>query len=174
MVSLRAKDSKPKKGPVADFKKKKKKVGKEVKRSNVTSVKVKSRKINMPVQNDITSIETVSDRGDLNQILKGCHHYSPSTRISNLEELKRFVTSNRKSESYVAYIIPSLLELLYDEDRDVRKAVLAASIVIFKTFRSTAFSAVSSISVTYICSGLTSIHKVMENITSTNFKNSNG
>lgn len=159
MVHLRLKDSKPKK-PVADFKKKKRKVGKEVKRSNVTNISVKSKKINMPLQNDLTAKENLSEREDLLRLLKSCHHYSAPTRISSLDQLKQFVTNCQSTESYVTLIVPSLMELLYDEDSDVRKALFSVIVFTFKSFRSGSFGAVASVSVTYICSGLTSIHKV--------------
>lgn len=157
MVHLRAKDSKARK--LGDFSKKRRKVGKVVQRSNVTNIKVKSKKIHIPLQNEVTSKNKLNDKENLDRILRNIHHYSSGVKISALEELKQFLSASSFVESFIALIVPSLMELLYDENMDTRKSLKFAILLILKSTQSTSLASIASVAITYICSGLTSLHK---------------
>jgi len=162
MVSLRAKDSKAKKQ--GDFTKKKRKVGKIVKRSNVTKIVVKSKQIRIPAQSSVND-SVLSEKAQLDKLLRNIQHYSANVKISALEEFKPYFQNlNKKSSSvsssYVALLMPSLLELLYDEDMDTRKALKSAIVNVLKSCASVTLLPIATLVVTYVCSGLTSLHKV--------------
>jgi hypothetical protein len=89
------------------------------------------------------------------------HHSTPS-RTAALEDLKSLLASCHNAESYVSLVFPPALELLFDEERDVRNALHALLSSLLTRFSSSSFVAIVPIMITYICSGLTNLHKVRE------------
>ena len=161
MVKVRARDVKVKVG--SDFAKKKVKVGRKVLRANLTEIRVKSKLINMPTQST-----GVSDDGSDNSqaamtlALKQLHHHSETIRLTALQKLKDMLTSNASQieSSFVTLVLPEVIELLFDQEKDVRVAVNEVVLMMLTKYASDDFLSVISIMVTYICSGLTHLHKV--------------
>ena len=157
MTKVRAKNLKAKIQP--DFKRKTARVGKKVVKSNVTVIKVQAKHIHVPVQNQMMAKKAGSEQELVEKILKQLSHHSSSARTSSLEELRSFVAVATNAQSYMSIICPQVLELLFDEEKDVRKALLSFMSYVMSSFPSSAFVAVVPIMVSYLCGGLTSLLK---------------
>ena len=147
---------------VVDFKKKVVKVGRKVKKNNVTTIKVQSKRIQIPLQSQITRKEVQNEKVVLDAILRQLSHYSSPTRQIAIRDLKDFLDDSPHAETYVAMVLPQTMELLYDDERDTRKALLGFFSSILSRFPSSSFSSVKSLMMTYLCSGLTSLLKVQK------------
>lgn len=158
MAKVRGRSVKPKiqKG---DFSKKKTKVGRKVKRANVTEIKVKSRRIVVPLQNQGISEDGESNREAINRVIKQLHHYSESTRLNALNRVKDMLNTKISEESFVTLVLPEVIELLFNDEKETRSVVTEVISSMFAKFPSDAFLPVLSVTVTYICSGLTNLHK---------------
>jgi hypothetical protein len=143
---------------VKDFKKKKGKVGKKVLRSTVTKIDVSSKRIHLPLQSLLTSHNASDEKDLLDRITRQLQHYNGPLRTNALEDLKQLMINSTNAEKYIAMIVPQVIELLFDEDRDCRKACVTLMSALLSHHPSQSFTAVASIMITYICSGLTSIH----------------
>lgn len=157
MGGLRAKDSKPKK--VNDFKKVKAKVGKKVNRGPVTVIRVKSKKIIMSVQKSLQE-KSGDEISQITLLTRQFHHHSASNRLIALTGVKELLESSEHTESYIALILPAAMELLFDEEKDTRKALLSFVDSLTKKYPQSAFESIASVISTYCCSGLTSLKKV--------------
>ena len=144
-------------GGVKDFQRKKVKVGKTVKRSNVTEIKVKARRIDMPTL-DIGSLSSLGPRELLSRLLKQLSHHASHTRTHAILYLKDFFSDIQISSSYVTMALPSILEVLFDSSSEVRKSLLILLSVILHSFESEILRSITDIIVTYMCSGLTSLN----------------
>jgi hypothetical protein len=158
MAKVRARAVKPKiqKG---DFAKKKGKVGRKVKRANVTEIKVKSRRIVVPLQNQGVSDDGGSNKEAINRVIKQLHHYSESTRLNALNRVKDMLGNDVAEESFVTLVLPEVIELLFNEEKETRSVVVEVVSLTMSKFPAGAFLPVISVVVTYLCSGLTHIHK---------------
>lgn len=150
--------SKSTKSTVEDFKRKRTKVGRKVKKNNVTTIKVQSKRINIPLQSNLDGSHSQKDV--FARILRQFSHHSSQTRVAALEDLKSFLKSVAHPESYIALFFPSAMELLFDDERETRKALLVILSSVLGRFSSRCFASISSLIITYLCSGLTSLHKV--------------
>ena len=159
MGKISAKDVKPKTQP-GDFKKKKAKVGRKIKPANITKIKVQTKRIQIPLQAHITGERLENERDLLEKALKLLQHHSTPSRTAALEDIKSLLASCHNAESYVSLVFPPALELLFDEERDVRNALHALLSSLLARFSSSTFVAIAPIMITYICSGLTNLHKV--------------
>lgn len=157
MGGLRAKDSKPKK--VNDFKKVKAKVGKKVNRGPVTVIKVKAKKIVMSVQKSLQG-KSGDEISQITLLTRQFHHHSASNRLIALTGVKELLESSENTESYIALVLPAAMELLFDEEKDTRKALLLFVDSLTKKYSKSAFESIASVISTYCCSGLTSLKKV--------------
>lgn len=162
MGGLRAKDSKPKK--VNDFKKVKTKVGKKVNRGPVTVIKVKSKKIIMSVQKSLQE-KSGDEISQITLMTRQFHHHSASNRLIALTGVKDLLENSDNAESYIALVLPAAMELLFDEEKDTRKALLVFVDSLTKKYSKAAFESIASVISTYCCSGLTSLKKVSVSIT---------
>ena len=144
-------------GGVKDFQRKKVKVGKTVKRSNVTEIKVKARRIDMPTL-DIGSLSSLGPRELLSRLLNQLSHHASHTRTHAILYLKDFFSDIQISSSYVTMALPSILEVLFDSSSEVRKSLLILLSVILHSFESEILRSITDIIVTYMCSGLTSLN----------------
>lgn len=158
MTKLRAKNLKPKLQP--DFKKKTVKVGRKVARSNATVVKVQSKHIQVPIQAQMLAKKVENESQLVEKILKQLSHHSTLAREAAIEELGQFMDSSVQAQLFVSQAVPGALELLYDEEKGVRKAMLKVFSSILSKFPASSFEPVTSIMLTYLCSGLTSLVKV--------------
>lgn len=158
-MKIRAGGNKAKPKIQQDFKRKTAKVGKKVARSNVTEIKIASKRISLALQSNITARAPGDEREVLQKLLKQLHHYSASSRVVALEELRALAASSNNSESYISLIVPQAMELLFDDDYAARKALIALLQVLLLRFKSASFTSIASIAITYICSGLTSLNK---------------
>jgi hypothetical protein len=159
-MKIRPKNVKPKLQKTVDFAKKKSKVGRKVKRENVTQIKINSKSIHIPLQNEITTDSAKDDKDILNQILHQLHHYSSTNKIMALHDLRMFMNSKVGAESYTSLVLPEAMELLFDDDREIRAALLQLLSIVIKLFQPQSLIAVLSVTMTYICSGITSLNKV--------------
>ena len=113
-----------KKQPYSDFKKKTAKVGRKVKGGNVTKIEVTSKRIQIPLQSQITAAKPENEQENLRVLLKTLQHYSGPARTTALEDLKELLANSPSTESYISLIFPPALELLFDDERDTRKALV--------------------------------------------------
>jgi len=156
-------DGKKKKasGPVKDFKRKTAKVGRKVSRGNVTKIVVATKHIHIPVQSAMSMQAPADERATLDKLYKQLKHYSAPVRLQSMLQLTQVVASSRHTESYISMLVPKALELLFDEDGDTRKALLALMVEVVPKYRSEAFASIVSVAVTYLCSGLTSLNALI-------------
>ena len=154
----------------SDFEKKKVKVGKKVKRANVTEIKVKSKKINVPLQNLEHGNEDITTRDGLNHLIGQLHHYSEPVRVGALGRLKDTLLASctsqlsgkrRLDHSLTTLLLPEVIELVFNEEKGTRIAVREAASTFFAAYDESAFISIAPVLVTYICSGLTNLHKVI-------------
>ena len=148
-----------KKQPYSDFKKKTAKVGRKVKGGNVTKIEVTSKRIQIPLQSQITAAKPENEQENLRVLLKTLQHYSGPARTTALEDLKELLASSPSTESYISLIFPPALELLFDDERDTRKALVTLLTSLLTRFSSQSFLSIVPVTITYICSGLTSLNK---------------
>ena len=126
----------------------------------MTEIKIQSKRIHIPLQNQITYRSPEDEKGVLDKLLRQLQHYSGPSRTSALDELKHLVHSSPNVEAYISIILPPSMELLFDEERDTRRALIALLTALFSRFPSSSFVSIISIAITYVCSGLTSLGKV--------------
>lgn len=148
-----------KKQPFSDFKKKTAKVGRKVKSSNVTKIEVTSKRIQIPLQSQITVTKPENEQENLSLLLKTLQHYNGPARTTALEDLKELLAVSLASESYISIIFPPALELLFDDERDTRKALISLLTTLLDRYPSHSFLSIVPVTITYICSGLTSLNK---------------
>ena len=147
-----------------DFEKKKIKVGKTIKKANVTKITMQSKKINIPTQSHITTNTQESEKDTIDKLLRQFHHYNSSMKVNALEECKNFLANMKDISPYIAIIVPTAMELLYDEDQNCREALLSFMNFVLKSCKSISFQSIISVIITYTCSGLTSLGKVISYI----------
>ena len=145
------------KGP-KDFKRKTAKVGRKVQRDNVTEIKVAIKHIHIPMQTSMIIQAPADERATLDKLYKQLKHYSVPIRMTALTQITNLISSSAHTESYISILVPKCLELLFDEDGDVRKNLLTLMADLIPRHNSMAFASVISVAVTYICSGLTSLN----------------
>jgi Rix1 complex component involved in 60S ribosome maturation len=148
-----------KKQPYSDFKKKTAKVGRKVKGGNVTKIEVTSKRIQIPLQSQITATKPENEQENLGLLLKTLQHYSGPARTTALEDLKDLLSTSPSTESYISLIFPSALELLFDDERETRKALIVLLKSLLSRFPSQSFVSIVPVTITYVCSGLTSLNK---------------
>lgn len=158
MVKVRSRAVKPK--VLNDFSKKKGKIGRKVKRANVTEIKVKSRRIVVPTQNQGILEDGETGRDAINRVVKQLHHYSESTRLNALHRVKDMLNSGMVFDSFVTLVLPEVIELLFNDEKDPRSVVTDVVSLMLSKYPSDVFLPVISVTITYICSGLTHLHKV--------------
>ena len=112
MSKIRAKVVRPKgKG---DFKKLRAKVGKKVARANVTKISVKSKQLQVPVQNIQNNLDqSQNDSTKLNELVRSFQHYNESSRKNALDELKQFLLSVNNAEIYIGQLFVNILHSYY-------------------------------------------------------------
>jgi hypothetical protein len=143
-----------------DFAKKKSKIGRKVKRANVTEIKVKSKRINVPLQNQGVLEDGETGREAVDKVIRQLHHYSESTRLYALSRVKTLLQANLVIESFVTLVFPEVIELLFNVEKEPRTAVIEVLVLMFAKYPTDAFLPVINVAITYICSGLTNLHKV--------------
>jgi flagellar motor switch protein FliG len=85
-----------------DFRRKVIKVGRKIKKNNVTKISVTSKKLNVPLQANVTSvINTADENAVLESILKQLYHYSESNRTNALKAVGQFLAESKKPESFL-------------------------------------------------------------------------
>lgn len=154
-----ANKSTAKKQPYSDFKKKTAKVGRKVKGGNVTKIEVTSKRIQIPLQSQITAVKPENEQENLGLLLKTLQHYSGPARTTALDDLKELLSTSPSTESYISLIFPSALELLFDDERETRKALIVLLKSLLGRFPSHSFVSIVPVTITYVCSGLTSLNK---------------
>ena len=157
-MKVRSRAVKPK--TLNDFAKKKVKVGRKVKRANVTEIKVKSRRIVVPLQNQGVLEDGESSRDAINRVIKQLHHYAESTRLNALNKVKDMLNSTVEFDSFVTLMLPEVVELLFNDEKEPRNVVTEVFSLMLGKYPSDVFLPVISVAITYICSGLTHLHKV--------------
>lgn len=154
---------------VKDFKKKKAKVGKKVEKSaNTTRVNVKSKQLVVPTSSLLLeSNSNVTCKESMEKQLKLLRHFTPSQRSGALRSLADIFSLNGDSSSkttklsLVAIMLPAALELLFDVDAECRECLLKLFSSVTAQYETVYLSSIGGILVSYCCSGLTNLHKVM-------------
>ena len=97
MVQKKGKDM-----PNDDFRRKVIKVGRKIKKSNVTSISVSSKKLNVVKQTGVTHIVNSANEGEkLQSILRQVGHYSENNRVIALKSLGQFIEESRDAQSHI-------------------------------------------------------------------------
>lgn len=97
MVQKKGKDM-----PNDDFRRKVIKVGRKIKKSNVTSVAVSSKKLHVVKQAGVTHIVNSANEGEkLQSILKQVTHYSENNRVIALKSLTQFLEESKEAQSHI-------------------------------------------------------------------------
>src|SRR4051812_36173657 len=112
----RAKNLKSKLPQGGDFGKKKTKVGRKVKRENVTKIDVSSKRIYIPLQKEITAERSENDREALTLLLRQLQHYSQPNKISALAEIKDLLSKSASAETFIGLILPEIMELMFNDE----------------------------------------------------------
>lgn len=150
---------KPKK--INDFKKLKVKVGKQVKKGPTTVINVKTKRIIIPTQINISTEPIIEESSKINQLIRQFHHHSVSRRTMALEEMNNLLNNSNNPHIHIALILPAVLELLFDEDKETRQNLLKlVQNLLDKCPKKESYQNITSIITTYSCSGLTSLSKV--------------
>ena len=85
-----------------DFKRKVVKVGRKVKRANVTKINVESKKLNVPLQTNISkTLAREDENGILDSYFKQLNHYNQSNRVISLKSIGKFILENKTPDSYI-------------------------------------------------------------------------
>jgi hypothetical protein len=157
MTKIRTKNLKPKRQP--DFKKKKGKVGRKVDKSNVTTIKVQSKHINIPIQAQMVAKKVGSEQELAEKLVKQLSHHNLTAQLATIEELRQFMESSANAANFVPMIFPVALELLFDDEKATRKAFVGLSSMLFNKFPSQIFASMTPVIVSYLCGGLTNLLK---------------
>lgn len=157
MVKLR--NAKPKK--INDFKKIQTKVGKKISRGPTTIINVKAKRIILPTQLNVSIEPIVEENAKISQLMRQFHHHSLSHRISALEDMNQLLSTSNTPEMHVALVLPSVLELLFDEDKELRQNLLKlVKNLLERCPQKETYETIAPVITTYACSGLTSLIKV--------------
>ncbi len=68
-------------------------------------------------------MESVVDQDEkdrINNLCRQVHHHSSSTRQTALSDLNQVLGTSDAAESYMSLVVPTVMELLFDEDKDTR------------------------------------------------------
>ena len=85
-----------------DFKRKVVKVGRKVQRNNVTKITVTSKKLSVPLQNNVTSVINAADESAvIGSLAKQLSHYSESNRTNALRAIGQFLNESSNPESFI-------------------------------------------------------------------------
>lgn len=144
---------------LGDFTKKKVKVGRKVPRANESKIKVKAKKIHVPLQSTMVAEGNKDDREILTKIIKQLHHYSEPHRVQALQESKTFLASCAAPDSHIAQLFPEMMALLFKEDHETRDALVESIAYSMQRLKAESFVPVMSLLVSYLCSGLTHVNK---------------
>jgi len=142
-----------------DFKKQTVKVGKKLKPQNETKISVKSKTIY--IANHGEEKANVSYQSQLEKQLQFLTHHAAKTREVAIENISQMVEKGQVLDTYVPILITAVMDVLQDEEPKVRSAILALFTTLCGVFSHDVFAACSGIIVTYVCSGLTSLNKVI-------------
>ena len=131
MGKVRSQDVKAKKQ--GDFSQKRVKVGRKVKRDNVTKITVKSKSVYIPTQ-ILDDSERGSEHDRVKLMLRQLHHYSGPNRVRALDELKKFLVGSNDYNKWIALVFPEIIELIFDEEKDTRVAVISVITTIISKY----------------------------------------
>jgi hypothetical protein len=146
---------------INDFKKVQTKVGKQIARGPTTVINVKTRRIVIPTQVNASVEPIVDESAKILQLIRQFHHHSVSHRISALEDMNQLLSKCRSPEMHVALVLPSILELLFDDDKESRQILLKlVKNLLERCPLKETYETIAPIITTYSCSGLTSLTKV--------------
>ncbi|KAF0348295.1 Pre-rRNA-processing protein IPI1 [Gigaspora margarita] len=157
------KSQRKKKAQHEDFKKPKLKVGKKKPQaSNFTDTSFKSRAISLPEQSiakdksdEITNTRNLS----LNDLVTQLKHYSPVTRKDSIQGLRDFFHKHPSILSRsLSTIVNPLSRLLVDDDRGVRRSLLAFFTEFFLKVQKFELRPFLPLLIIYTCSAMTHIY----------------
>ena len=91
--------------------------------------------------------------------MKELHHYSAPNRLRALSELSSLLATKADADQWISILIPEVIELLLDIEREPRLAVIDIFKVIVQRYKLPALRNIAPVVMKYICSGLSNIHK---------------
>ncbi len=145
-----------------DFVKKKVKLGRKVKSSTESKIKLRTKAIHVPHQSSILSEQ--SDHNELesaNKLVKQLHHYSEHHRVQALIGIKSFLTTiTVQPERYISFIFPDMIELIFKDDHETRDTLVSVISSTVQKLKAESFISIMHVLVSYLCSGLTNLNKV--------------
>lgn len=142
-----------------DFTKKKVKVGKTTSKGANNRIQLSSKRVIMPHQGVLTQESTPDEDANISSIVKHFHHHSIPARSQALMDLRKILYSSEQVDKHAAMVFPHVFELVYAEDVETRESLIEFINAIFPISKSQSLVSIISIIVTYICGGLTSLHK---------------
>lgn len=150
---------------LADFKKKTHKVGKKVAPTNQTKIKLKTKKIWLPNQNIKSSeSENRNEKEELLSLVKQLKGQSDNSRISALQKISAvFLAPDGSVLALETFplIFPAMMELLFDDEREIREQLVSAVSSLLMVLPSSVFSAVTQLFASTVRSALNHYNKTV-------------
>lgn len=150
---------------LADFKKKTAKVGKKLTPTNQKKIKVSTKKIWLPNQN--LKKDEGSGRNEKEELLHCAKHLkgqSDNGRINSLQRIAAIFNAPEASSlslETVPLVVPSVIELLFDDEREIREETVMTLSSLAAVLPATVFSAVAQLIVSTIRSALNHFNKTV-------------
>ena len=162
LQGIRKKASKgKKKGPAADFVKKKIKVGRKLEKVNETKTSFKVRKLSVAHQSVASdkSGQEVNSRGlTLRELLNQVSHYSPSVRKEAVAGLRDFFTMHSSTLSvHVGAVFDRVSEMVSDSDGTVRKEFRSLMNYLLRATGKDSLEPFLEMYLIYVCSGMSHV-----------------
>jgi hypothetical protein len=150
---------------LADFKKKTAKVGKKLAPTNQKKIKVSTKKIWLPNQN--LRKDEGSGRNEKEELLHCAKHLKGQNDNGRTSSLQRIVAifnapeASSLSLETVPLVIPSVIELLFDDEHEIREEAVTTLSSLAAVLPSAVFSSVAQLIVSTIRSALNHFNKTV-------------
>jgi hypothetical protein len=138
-----------------DFRKKRTKVGHKARSVNETKVKLKATQIYVV---DQTKNEEETDQ--VKRIQKQLKIVNTGVRIAAISSLRSMIESNHEAMNPIILLFPHFMELLFDEDADVRSSLVDLLSSFSMQLSSNFFLSIMPVLVSSVCSALNHFNKV--------------
>lgn len=142
-----------------DFTKKKAKVGKKVKRANVTKIDVKAKKI--VLSTNTADPATSSAQAKFQKMLLQLRNSSENTRIEGLKAMEEYVRRGEDGmEKFMSLAIADIFEQLLNVEPKPRRAACDLLEALTRSRAGQSLASMMQLIVPFLCSGMSSVHKV--------------
>jgi hypothetical protein len=147
---------------VVDFKRPKVKVGKKLKPANATDTSFTARSVRMPGQHSIQEKGDAVTKRNLNMkdLMTQLEHYSAKVRKDALWGIKELTSVHKNvvlGGETLGRLLRRLIELVVDNDKEVRKALLALFHHLFQHVDDSVGSSIINVYIAYIGSAMSNL-----------------